>query len=699
MELNPVAFTSAPLLRAIATGGWSSKADLARRANRHPNNLIRDLTVLWEAGLISETSNPALTEHAEDQLAALDRAENPDAADGLGVTHAFHADLIPDPDQPRKDFTSDQAVADLEELRDSLIARGRIVQPIAVRSHPEVKGRFIITDGERRWRAAGLVMDAGDWPLSTPVPISIQETDAKETRLSQLTANMVRADMTPLEEADAFADLIDTHGMTTAGIAAEIGMSQKLVQNRLRLRQLSPNDRARMALPEDDPDHLGYKAALKSLMTPRDDTPLVHIGIDPGAAAGDTTAIHDHVPDPRESGSSLAARFDTSVTAAEARTLVEIADWIERAREPSIGSGHYAPIHAVPTTPVTRRLLERGLIGFRSHGPLHHVTVRYSFEGLTEWLTGLGFFSGDRAAALFEVRTRAGGGPDLAERLADSGRYATHWLNSPSTALDAIAEAEPELVAQVIADHGHAAEEAPALIPPSAFEREAQWRVERERAAVARDREVVARFAEDMLKALADARSGAKPFAEAFDGDGSNKGLDALVEAAFGALALSEPGLAGAALAQLVTRGGSQGARYRLERLTLPAIETMMMSARCDRLTVTGDWHDPVEAHVEAEVAEGEDEHEASEPPVADIADRRVPAVPIRQSIDPDFIVCLEDGRKFKSLKRHLRTRYDLSPEQYRARWGLPADYPMVAPNYARARADLARQMGLQESV
>ena len=71
------------------------------------------------------------------------------------------------------------------------------------------------------------------------------------------------------------------------------------------------------------------------------------------------------------------------------------------------------------------------------------------------------------------------------------------------------------------------------------------------------------------------------------------------------------------------------------------------------------------------------------------------PAVPVRRSITPDHLVCLEDGRKFKSLKRHLRTKYDMSPEQYRARWDLPKDYPMVAPNYAKARSDLAKQMGL----
>jgi MucR family transcriptional regulator, transcriptional regulator of exopolysaccharide biosynthesis len=71
------------------------------------------------------------------------------------------------------------------------------------------------------------------------------------------------------------------------------------------------------------------------------------------------------------------------------------------------------------------------------------------------------------------------------------------------------------------------------------------------------------------------------------------------------------------------------------------------------------------------------------------------PAVPVKKSITPDYIVCLEDGKKFKSLKRHLRTQYNMTPEQYRDKWGLAADYPMVAPNYAAARSQLAKQMGL----
>jgi predicted transcriptional regulator len=71
------------------------------------------------------------------------------------------------------------------------------------------------------------------------------------------------------------------------------------------------------------------------------------------------------------------------------------------------------------------------------------------------------------------------------------------------------------------------------------------------------------------------------------------------------------------------------------------------------------------------------------------------PAVAVKKSITPEYLVCLEDGKKFKSLKRHLRTQYSMTPEQYRDKWNLPADYPMVAPNYAAARSELAKQMGL----
>ena len=85
-------------------------------------------------------------------------------------------------------------------------------------------------------------------------------------------------------------------------------------------------------------------------------------------------------------------------------------------------------------------------------------------------------------------------------------------------------------------------------------------------------------------------------------------------------------------------------------------------------------------------VASGSTEH-----PQAELR----PAVPIKKSVQPDYIVCLDDGKRFKSLKRHLRTVYDLTPDQYRAKWRLPHDYPMVAPNYAASRSELAKRIGL----
>lgn len=75
--------------------------------------------------------------------------------------------------------------------------------------------------------------------------------------------------------------------------------------------------------------------------------------------------------------------------------------------------------------------------------------------------------------------------------------------------------------------------------------------------------------------------------------------------------------------------------------------------------------------------------------------EKQIPAVPIRKSVFPDYIICLEDGKKLKMLKRHLKSNYNMTPDQYRAKWGLPPDYPVVAPNYAERRSNLAREIGL----
>jgi predicted transcriptional regulator len=83
----------------------------------------------------------------------------------------------------------------------------------------------------------------------------------------------------------------------------------------------------------------------------------------------------------------------------------------------------------------------------------------------------------------------------------------------------------------------------------------------------------------------------------------------------------------------------------------------------------------------------------------AEIVTTQKPAIAVKKSVTPEYIVCLEDGKKLKMLKRYLRSRYGISPEEYRSKWGLPADYPMVAPNYAAQRSEFAKKIGLGRSA
>ncbi|MEM9501426.1 MAG: MucR family transcriptional regulator [Pseudomonadota bacterium] len=121
---------------------------------------------------------------------------------------------------------------------------------------------------------------------------------------------------------------------------------------------------------------------------------------------------------------------------------------------------------------------------------------------------------------------------------------------------------------------------------------------------------------------------------------------------------------------------------------TLITLTSDIVAAHVSNNDVTVDDVPSLITNVFSALAGLGEEEEAEEAPPE-------PAVSIRASIKPDYIVCLEDGKKLKMLKRYLRTNYDMTPEEYRARWGLPADYPMVAPNYAEKRRDLAKKIGL----
>lgn len=714
-ELNPVAVTAAPLLRAVQAGGWSTMSELANLAGRHPNHMSRDLGAMERAGLI--TRDPlALTPAAIDQLAALDRAADASAGGELlpGEMLLTHGQMKPNPDNPRSDFESDKAVEDINDLRASVVARG-LKQNLIVKPEPDPEdGLWIVTDGNRRWHGIQQAIWDGDWDEARPIRVVRDAPGELESLLTAVVSNMQREPMHPLDEARAFARLRDQFMMSTADIVRETGKQARVVQLRLKLLSLSDDDMDRMRLPSDHPDHLTYKAATLQLATPRAPTPTggghpslseqlqefgtatlspqrepdsPSGGVGSGDPAGSPSAAQNHA-------ATVAAApektFGERLTDREALMLVEIADKVARQPATAEGLPDYTRIQPSPPDATSNALLARSIIGLRKLGDDAFIRILSGSSGAGEWLKELGFDT-HPADVLFEMRARVVGS-DRAAALAGDARYATGWLNpdyQPPAAAPApapIRTPEPD-------------PEQPELIETTEEERAARAAAEGERAAVARDRVVVDRLAEDAMEALAKARRERRTDWPNVTLPSPNYGLSDVADAVFAALATGDAPSAAACLAVLIHRGGAMGAMSVLRSQTIPRTEAVMTRARTDyrdRMYQPDPDFDPVADPVE-DFVQAEPEDDADNAGDGPTVSRKPgePAVPIRNSITADHIVCLEDGRKFKSLKRHLRTRYNLSPEEYRARWALPADYPMVAPNYAKARHELAMRMGL----
>jgi ParB/RepB/Spo0J family partition protein len=260
LDLNPLAVSAARLLRAIDAGTADCNAELARQADRPPANIARDLGRLVEGGLITADAPPRLTAEGAAQLAAITRAEGEDAA-GPGVTHD---QILPDPDNARRDWESEDAVADLSNLAEDIRANG-LLQNLVVRAHPDPGDRrFILVGGERRWRAIGLLIAAGHWRADQPIPVRLLDHDDDvAVRLAALAENLQRRDLNPIEEATAFRALKDL-GLATQDIADRVGKTQRHVQMRLQLLEcLSPEDQRRMTLPEGDAKRLSVSEARK----------------------------------------------------------------------------------------------------------------------------------------------------------------------------------------------------------------------------------------------------------------------------------------------------------------------------------------------------------------------------------------------------------------------------------------------------
>lgn len=223
------------LLEAIAAGPWTKQAELATRSGRPVKNIGRELDQLARAGLVQDT---ALTDLGVAALDALHRALNTagDAAAPANSVRVWtHADLTPNPDQPRREFDPLQ----LGELAQSILADGQ-VQNILARPNPQQPGPALqIVGGERRWRAIGLLIEKDQIPADYPVRVEVRDlTDAQVDSLA-LVENMQRANLSPLEEARAFQRLIRVHGWSTADIAEKINKDPRVVQLRLNLLELN----------------------------------------------------------------------------------------------------------------------------------------------------------------------------------------------------------------------------------------------------------------------------------------------------------------------------------------------------------------------------------------------------------------------------------------------------------------------------
>lgn len=715
-ELNQTAVSGAGLLRAIAAGGWTSNADLAERAGRRPNHITRDLKVFEGAGLITLTPDIALTDEGRAQLDAIARAEGQTTGGDLLPDERLvvHAQLRPDPDNPRKDFESEDAEEGLDELRQSILLRGRLLQNLVVRADPEGLADYIVTTGNRRWHAIQQAIWDGDWPEDRPIRVVVREGTAQEHLLTAVTENMIRRSMSAIEEAEAFGDLINIHGLKTIDISHETGLSQKVIQNRLKLLRLSDDDKERMRLAEDHPEHLGYKAALRQLTVTKEPEPTL----------GQLVAEHGTATlSPREPGSpdpsptpTEAPSLGKKLTDTEALILAEVVDKAER--EPNDQHPDYTAALPSAMKSGVPHLIGRGLLGTRQLGMTLLIRPLLHTSGLKDWLEDIGF-NRDRDGVLFELAARVVG----ADRVTQSVRYTTPWLNlegdprneaapSPPTSDDIALRTfkpDPNLTQAEIDDAYAATERAalrlqeaeqPELIEATEEEKAARRRAERMAAEAASDEAALTTFVGWMRDKLAAKR------AEGAHGWRNPEACAAqdIADQLVGHVAKGDPVDIAILAMMLGIKAGAMGAPSHLRTMPTPRMERLMIEARAAR-QVSADGPaepDPVEDFVQEELEDEEaDAGGVWTEAMRAFDDRRErggPAVPIRKSIMPDFIVCLEDGRKFKSLKRHLRVKYDLTPDQYIARWGLPRDYPMVAPNYAKARADLARQMGLREA-
>ena len=415
--LTPLAVANGDVLRLLAAADCPPTAKaFAERVGRFANNLPRTFATLEEAGLVDAVRPvPAITETGRTALAAIERAEAPADAGAPGIAMLRHAQVAPHPLNPRKDFQSDEALEALDTLRESIITRG-LRQNLVVRAEPDANGVRWIVSGERRWRAIGNAIGDGDLPADFPIPCKLVEQVSDEDHaLDALAENMLRRDLSPIEEARAFKALVG-RGVKTIEIADQVGRTQKHVQDRIKLLELSAEDQARMSLPKDDPAYLSYTDARHLVQEHR-----------PAVEAARVAASPEPTP-----AAPIAAAARADLSPAQALVLFEV-DAAIRARpelKAPLGPATRIKSYAYPSRdPIVASLVGEGMLHLNERDSPNVVTLLRPGQ---QWLaTAPGAFM--EADYRLQMARRGAGLDDIAiAGLEAEGEFATAWLNVPA---------------------------------------------------------------------------------------------------------------------------------------------------------------------------------------------------------------------------------------------------------------------------
>lgn len=270
-KFPPTVHAYTDVLKVLAADPGHGIEDLAEITGRVKSNVRRDWPKLVEADIVVRTDAEgegwALTERGQRWVAGMAVAEGlalaPAGDEDPANLSLRHGDILPDPDNARRDWTSDDAVSDLRALANDIRDNG-LLQNLIVRPHPDpLDERWILVGGERRWRAIGLLIDEGNWLDGERIPARRLSADDVGVRLAALAENLQRRNLNPIEEATAYRALRQV-GLTTEQIAERVTMTQRHVQGRLQLLDLLTEDQQRrMTLAPDDKDRLSVSDARK----------------------------------------------------------------------------------------------------------------------------------------------------------------------------------------------------------------------------------------------------------------------------------------------------------------------------------------------------------------------------------------------------------------------------------------------------